>query len=49
MDNLDDLFDISHANALDIIVLQEEKDFLLAQRESRRRGYMESVDKTLTA
>jgi hypothetical protein len=49
VDNLDDLFDISHANALDMIVLQEDKEFLLAQREKGRRGCMGSVDKALTA
>ena len=49
MNYLDDLFDISHANALNMIVLQEDKDFLLTQREKGRRGYMRSVDKTLAA
>lgn len=49
VDNLDDLFDISHANALSMIVLQEDKEFLLAQREKGRRGTIGSVDKTLSA
>lgn len=30
---LDDLFDVAHADALNIMVIQEDKDFLLAQRE----------------
>lgn len=42
---LDDLFDIAHADALNnTSVLQEDKNFLLAQREKRRRGSMVGVD-----
>ncbi len=44
---LPDLFDIAHANALDMISIQEDKDFLLAQREKGRRGYMAGIDKIL--
>jgi len=47
---LEDLFDVAHADALTkTSVLQEDKDFLLAQREKGRRGSMAGVDKTLAA
>src|SRR5262245_47870784 len=35
---LDDLFDIALANALTMMTADEDKDFLLAQREKGRRG-----------
>jgi len=41
------LFDIAHADALTIIRLQEDRDFLLAPREPGRRGYMGPVDTEL--
>jgi len=41
------LFDIAHADALTIIRIQEDCDFLLAQREPGRRGYMGPVDTEL--
>ncbi|KAK2702108.1 hypothetical protein QYM36_019238 [Artemia franciscana] len=44
---LEDLFDIAHADALNTMSIQEEKDFLLAQREKGRRGSMVGVDETL--
>jgi len=45
---LDDLFDVAHVNALTSpSVLQEDKDFLLAQREKGRRGSMVGVDQAL--
>ena len=37
-DKLDDLFDILHANALDMITNEEDKQFLLMQREKGRPG-----------
>lgn len=40
---LQELFDIAHQDALAMITIQEDKDFLIAQRESRR-GCMASVD-----
>ena len=46
-DTLDDLFDIAHGNALNIMTIQEDKDFLIAQREKGRKGSMSSVDTTL--
>ncbi|KAE8741806.1 hypothetical protein FOCC_FOCC012668 [Frankliniella occidentalis] len=44
---LDMLFDIAHQNALDMIAIQEDKDFLLAQREVGRRGCMALRDLNL--
>lgn len=41
---LDDLFDVAHANALDMITIDEDRAFLLAQREKGRRGYMAGLD-----
>ena len=42
---LEDLFDVAHADALNnTSVLQEDKDFLLAQREKGRRGSLAGVD-----
>jgi len=49
VDKLEDLFDIAHMNALEMITLQEDKYFLLAQREKGRRGSMGSVDKVFAA
>ncbi|ESN94171.1 hypothetical protein HELRODRAFT_163957 [Helobdella robusta] len=43
----DNLFDIAHANAIELIQIQEDREFLLAQREPGRRGYMSGVDKNL--
>ena len=45
---LDDLFDIAHSDAMTLIQLSEDRDFLVAQREKGRRGTMGSVDKNLT-
>jgi hypothetical protein len=44
---LDDLFDIAHANAMNMMTIEEDKAFLLAQREKGRRGAMSSVDNVL--
>ena len=47
---LEDLFDVAHADALTTtLVLQEDKDFLLAQREKGRRGVMAGLDSKLAA
>ena len=45
-DSLDNLFDIAHANALQIISNEEDRLFLEAQREKGRRGFMSGVDST---
>jgi hypothetical protein len=42
-----DLFDVAHANALTLIKIEEDRAFLLAQREKGRRGSMGSVDTIL--
>ena len=34
----DDVFDVAHADALNMMTIQEDKDFLLAQREKRHNG-----------
>lgn len=47
-ETLDDLFDVAHANALTTIKIDEDRQFLQAQREKGRRGCMGSVDKKLT-
>jgi hypothetical protein len=41
------LFDIAHQNAMNMMTIQEDKDFLLAQREDDRRGVLGSVDRIL--
>ena len=48
VEELKQLFDIAHANAMEIITIEEDKQFLIAQREGRR-GYMAGVDKELRA
>ena len=40
----DDLFDIAHQRALEMIKNEEDKEFLLAQREKGRRGSMGDID-----
>lgn len=44
---LDDLFDIAHADALKKIKIEEDKQFLLLQREKGRPGSMIGTDKKL--
>lgn len=46
-DSLHDLFDIAHAEALSLIKIQEDREFLMAQREKGRRGSMGPVDMVL--
>ena len=45
--NLDQLFDIAHARALEDIGIAEDRAFLIAQREKGCRGKMGNVDKHL--
>lgn len=47
-DNLDNLFDIAHADALQLIKIEGDKIFLKHQRESGRVGYLGGVDKKLS-
>lgn len=42
---LEDLFDIAHANALNMIKIEEDKEFLLSQRQKGRPGKLGSLDK----
>ena len=39
----ENLFDIAHANALEMISIEEDKQFLMAQREPGHRGVMGPV------
>ena len=43
-DELDNLFDIAHAKALQKIQIEEDRHFLLAQQEKGRCGTMEFQD-----
>ena len=43
------LFDVAHANAMSLISIKEDKDFLKAQREPSRRGSMGAKDTKLAA
>ena len=45
LDKLDDLFDIAHENALNIIKIEEDKQFLLMQRKKGRPGSMAGTDR----
>ncbi|GBM45488.1 hypothetical protein AVEN_210221-1 [Araneus ventricosus] len=45
--DLNNLFDIAHANALEIIKIEEDRKFLLSQRERGRRGYLMGIDMKL--
>lgn len=47
-DNLNDLFDIAHSNALNTIKIHEDKLFLIKQREKGRHGCMMGKDSKLT-
>lgn len=47
IDELDDLFDIAHSNAFDLMNIDEDKDFLTAQREKGRPGCMMGADHIL--
>ncbi|CAH0385172.1 unnamed protein product [Bemisia tabaci] len=42
------LFDIAHKNALQMITIEEDTQFLISQRQEGRVGHMGSVDKNLT-
>lgn len=42
--DLDELFDIAHANATNLIKIDEDKEFLASQREKGRPGKIGSLD-----
>ena len=44
---LDDLIDVAHADALILLKIAEDREFLIAQREKGRSGNMSSTDTTL--
>lgn len=46
IDIFDDLFDLSHANALQIMCNDEDKNFLISQRKKGRPGYLGGIDYT---
>jgi hypothetical protein len=45
---LNDLFDVTHANALELISLEEDKQFLINQRKKGRPGSMYGIDMKLS-
>ena len=47
--NLKNLFDIAHEDCVNLITNEEDKAFLLAQREPGRWGKMGAVDRALAA
>lgn len=49
VDALDDLFDIAHANALEQMRIEDDKEFLRLQRQKGRPGCMGGIDMTLYA
>ena len=48
-EKLNDLYDMAHQDAMKLIKIQEDRDFLIAQRVKGRQGSMICVDKVLTA
>ena len=44
---MDDLFDVAHANALSMMTIEEDKQFLMAQREKGRQECMGGIDANL--
>lgn len=46
---LSDLFDIAHKDALKMIDIEEDRNFLILQRQPGRPGYMAGVDSQLRA
>ena len=44
VERLDDLFDIAHADALTLITIPEDKEFLLSQRQKGRPGSIGAID-----
>lgn len=45
--NLEDLFDVAHADALVLMSIEEDRAFLLAQRNKGRPGSLLGIDKKL--
>lgn len=49
VEDLDDLFDIAHADALTLMKIDEDRQFLILQRQKGRPGCMAGVDMALFA
>ena len=47
MENQPNMFDIAHSNALDMINIEEDRIFIIAQQEPGRRGVLAGVDRKL--
>lgn len=48
VESLEQIFDVAHANALELITVEEDKAFLISQRQDGRTGHMYGIDyKTL--
>ena len=47
INSLDNLFDIAHADALTLIKIEEDRNFLLKQRQPGRTGCMFGIDRIL--
>lgn len=47
VNNLDDLFDVAHVNAMSLIKSQDDNECLKAQREKGRRGSIGALDKKM--
>ena len=47
-ETFNDLFDVAHQDALQLIKIEDDKQFLLAQREKGRRGVMGGIDMSQT-
>lgn len=44
VEKLDDVFDIAPANVLQLIKIEEDKQFLISQRKHGRPGFMYGID-----
>src|SRR6218665_3325061 len=49
VDDLDNLFDMAHMNALNLIKIKKDREFLVSQGENGRRGCMGPVDMALAS
>lgn len=47
-ENVNNLFDIAHVDALKLMSIQEDQDFLMKQRENGLVGSMTCVDRNVT-
>ena len=45
LESLDELFDIGHQNALEMMKNTEDRNFYILQKEKGRKGYMAGIDK----